>query len=221
MAGLVASLAGAAVSGLATAASSMGTAGMQTSQAEKSQQSQQSFQSSVLDRGEKAYTDAGLPKFMYYNNNAQNQGPNTLYHLGGSNFYEGTGVNSNLPFFSSPYSQYMHGGKPLPSANSGAKPNKDQNQNSSSGPIAFENSGSQQQTIPKTIDDSGQSDRVGLGAGRYSAVPPPSTYSYNAGTQTSFTGPNTKNASTQMYQPKILYGNSSRGQSSSTSFRAI
>lgn len=183
MAAIAAAIAGTAISAAATVGATVGTAKAQTAQAQQSQTSQQNFQESIIDRGLQSYRDAGLPDFAYWSQGQYN-GPNTLTSLGGSNFYEGSGVNANLPYFTSPWTQYMHTGKPLP-----------QEQQQTQGKVR--NTGTTLRTtsqgapnVPVTTGESnpgpsqlnsqtGQTDRLGLGNGRYNAVPPP-TLTYNS-----------------------------------------
>lgn len=150
--------------------SSLGSALIQSQTAMATNKANLMFQSSMVDRGEQSFKDIGLPTSMYWGGNSITS-PNTMFHLGGSNFYEGSGVNTNLPVFTtSPYQQYNHAGQPSKYVNRG--------QASMSG-TASQNGGF---VRGETSDSSGQTDRVGLGAGRYSAVPPPLTTYNSAGT---------------------------------------
>lgn len=216
-AAIAAAVGGSIISAGANAASSLGTAAIQSNTARETNDKNLAFSNSVIDRGEKAYQDVGLPKFMYYAGNPA-VSPNTMFHLGGQNFYEGSGVNTNLPILTtSPYAQYNHGGKPGPIANKGAtRPGTTGMYNSTESGIAFESGG--------------QLDRQGLGTGRYNNVPPP-TLSYNsrdvqtspkyfsdkgvnALPQTRSTGMNTTIAN-----PNIMRGAGT--QTSESSFRVI
>lgn len=163
---------------------SLGTAAMQSNTAKETNTQNINFQNSVISRGESSFTELGLPRAMYWNGNTLGS-PNTLIHLGGTNFYESSGINANLPYFSaSPYSQLSHYAKPSLKQTSST-----QNFVSSKpSPSVSFNSKTQGVTINGLGNlYSGQTDRVGLGAGRYSAVPPPQlTYnSVGVGTSTS------------------------------------
>lgn len=97
MAGLIAAaLGGSTIS----AVSQLGTAGIQTGQ-----------QQSVIDQGLTAYRSAGIPDFMYFSGQQMHM-PNTNVSLGGSNYYNTTGVNLNTPTITNDYQQYNKTGKP-------------------------------------------------------------------------------------------------------------
>lgn len=149
----------------ATLGASLGAAQIQSDTAKYTQQKDQDFRLAMTQRGENSYVEAGLPKFMYYGGSS---GPNTKYQLNGNNFYEGSGVNSNLPYFSSstPYSQFLHGGKPDQKALSTRQEN------------TVIHGGTEQNPT------SGQTGRTGLGSGLYSAVPPPNLTYNSVGTGT-------------------------------------
>lgn len=175
---VAASAVGSTIAGLATYAATATAAIKQSNTAKETNQTNLDFQNSVIGRGEKAFTDVGLPRAMYYSGNSI-ASPNTLVHLGGQNFYEQSGVNANLPYIGvSPYTQYNHAGsvKPVNST-----------QMTSQGPATTKNNSNLMnvgQTFVKEVQ--GQTDRVGLGAGRYSSVPPP-VLDYNSrSTQTGF-----------------------------------
>lgn len=166
----VAAMAGAAISGGSNMISSLGSAGIQSATALESNKQNIDFQNSVISRGEQAFEDIGLPKASFWSG-SQFQQPNTMFHLGGSNFYEGSGVNANLPTFTtSPYPQYNHSGKPstLSSANRNLGPRGNFGDESRPG-LGFN---SQQQTTPKSLDYSG----FVRGETQYNAVPPGNTY---------------------------------------------
>lgn len=179
--------------------SSLGTAGIQAGTAIQTNNTNLNFQNSVIDRGEKAFQQIGLPKAFYYAGNNITS-PNTMIHLGGQNFYEQSGVNANLPYFNtSPYMQYNKAGTPKALGKT--------------------------QASSSTIQQ-GQNDRMGLGNGRYgpyNAVPPGNIYN-SAGTQT---GNSTRSYSTQ-YQyfginkatqfpaqtPRVMYPSTSAASNS-------
>lgn len=163
--------------------SSLGTAAMQSKTARDTNTQNINFQKSVISQGESSFTELGLPRAMYWNGSTLGSA-NTLIHLGGTNFYESSGVNANLPYFSAnPYSQLSHYARPnMKQTNqSFVSPNRPEPSvsfNSKTQGVTFNGLGSM---------FSGQTDRTGLGAGRYSAVPPPQlTYnSVGVGTSTS------------------------------------
>lgn len=167
---------GSMISAGAQLGSSLGTAKMQSDTAKETNTQNLDFQKSVINRGESSFTELGLPRAMYWNGNSLGSA-NTLIHLGGTNFYESSGINANLPYFSaSPYSQLSHYSKPNMKQMNGPQ-NFVKSQSSPS--VSF-NSQSQGVTINGLEKASaGQTDRVGLGYGRYSAVPPP-TLTYNS-----------------------------------------
>lgn len=155
--------------------SSLGTAVIQSQTAEATNKANLGFQNSMVNRGEKSFTDIGLPKAMYYGGNSLTS-PNQMFHLGGSNFYEGSGVNTNLPVFTTnPYSQFSHQGQPKYLSKGSAS---NIGRSTETGGVSSTSEGS---SMP--YSSTGQTDRVGLGAGRYSAVPPPKTLYNSAGTQ--------------------------------------
>lgn len=212
MAALAAAIAGG--SALATVGSSLGAAGIQaanqTSINEKNlafQQQQFDYSKSLVDRGVNSFKNAGLPEFMYWGGqNDASQIPSTLFHLGGSNFYEGMGVNSNLPYFTpSPYSQWMHTGQPKGAQQDPKSPSISsfgRNSGASSGSISSNSSATDQSnTRSFTVGNrtfSGQTDTKGLGNGRYNATPPPSL-AYNSrgvGTNNSY-----RSFSSQTFNP--------------------
>jgi len=97
MAGLIAAaLGGSTIS----AVSQLGSAGIQTGQ-----------QQSVINQGLTAYRQAGIPDFMYFSGQQMHM-PNTNVSLGGSNYYNTTGVNLNTPTISNDFQQYNKTGKP-------------------------------------------------------------------------------------------------------------
>jgi len=175
LAALAAQGASSSLSALATLGSSLGTAKIQSDTALKTQSISNEFQKSILDRGEKAFTDEGLPKFLYYSGTGPT--PNTLYHLGGNNFYEGSGVNSNLPYFtSSPYSQIFKAGRPQ----------TNQTRDTLSPGLGYTShfvkaSTSSDQTVPKETEQMAQRMQPGL----YSSTGPPPDY-FTRGTQANF-----------------------------------
>lgn len=139
MAGLIAAaLGGSTIS----AVSQLGSAAMQTGQ-----------QQSVINQGVNSFKAAGMPEFMYFSGQQMHM-PNTNVSLGGSNFYNTTGVNLNTPTISNEYQQYNKTGKP--------------------GPVNFQ---PQSNTTPKTIDSTTpkalNSQRPGLG---YSSNNPVSNF---------------------------------------------
>lgn len=186
-------VAGATIAG--TLGASLGAASIQSNTSEDLNQKNLDFQQKQFDytkslttQGLQSYRDAGLPDFMYWSRSSmpQNEYPNTSFHLGGSNFVEGLGVNSSLPYYTtSPYSQWSKAGKPqvqeqtpspssrqasvkLPSSN--GQVNGNTSSSGSSPSYSFVSGGNL---------FAGQNDKVGLGNGRYSAVEPP-TLSYNS-----------------------------------------
>lgn len=167
------------------------------------QSKQQAFTTSLIERGENSFKESGLPTYLYYNGTGPS--PNTLYQVNGSNFQEVTGVNTNLPYYTTgnPLAQIYKAGRP-------SYNNRDTVIQGSSTNNSF--------TPPSPLNRSGaQSDRAGLGYGRfvsggmlngnssYNAVPPPSFNS--AGTQTM--GNTTRSIGTQNPGPgpRVLYGN--------------
>lgn len=92
----------------------LGAASIQAATSAGTNNAQINFQESLVDRGEKSFTNAGLPSFMYWGGNKSDQSlPNTQYHVGGSNFSQAIGVNANLPIISTnPYQQAEHGAMP-------------------------------------------------------------------------------------------------------------
>lgn len=113
-----------------------------------------------------AFTKYGLPEFMAYQSGNSGSIPTMKFSLGGGNYQQGGPVGSNLPVFTTPYQQYLHQGTP----------NKQ---------INF---------VRGQAGTAGQNDRVGLGAGRYAAVPPPNATYNSVGTQFS---PRTTSTETQ------------------------
>lgn len=158
MAALLASVAGSAVAGGSNMISSLGTAGIQAGVNYGMQQSAQDYNDKIIKGATDSFTKYGLPEFMAYQSGGSgNSGtiPAMKFSLGGGNYQQGGPVGSNLPVFTTPYQQYLHQGTP----------NKQ---------INFVRAGA---------GTSGQNDRVGLGAGRYSAAPPPNATYNSVGTQ--------------------------------------
>nr|QZZ63377.1 hypothetical protein [Leuven Picorna-like virus 12] len=121
-----AALGGSLISAGATVGSSIGTAALQEKNSTQLQQNDQKFQTSIINRGENSFTEAGLPKFLYWGGNNLNTSlPNTQTHLGGTAFAQSYGVNSNLPYYSNnPIPQYMGTAKPRPSTSQTAEGNR-------------------------------------------------------------------------------------------------
>lgn len=136
MAALAAIAAGSVISAGATIGASLGAADMQAKNSQNLQNQNLDFQKSLVDRGEKSFTDAGMPKFAYWSGgmgNLQNL-PGTNTNLGGNNFAHSMGVNSDLPYYTtSPWSQWTGLGKP----NAPAKPFKASPQQQQ--PVTFHN----------------------------------------------------------------------------------
>lgn len=183
MALIAAAVAGGLISAGATVGASLGAAKMQSNTAQSTNQTNLDFQRSMIDRGEKSFTDRGLPSFMYWGGNS-NLGPSSLIHLGGQNFYEQSGINANLPYFnSSPWQQITHSGTPRTLGKNSAKPGNDEYTHQD---FVNETGASFEQTSPKQYDPtSGQEDRMGLGHGRYVGFQPPQEY-FDRRTQTDY-----------------------------------
>lgn len=163
---VAAALVGSALIGsTSTIASSLGAAKMQADSAASLSQKNIDFQKSVIDRGEKSYSDAGLPKFAFWGGQSFNT-PNTLSHLGGSNYASSYGVNANLPYYSTQVSQWSHLAKPLPKGGTTSR--------------APTFTGARYDAQSDSASLIGQNDRLGLGFGRYNTVAPPSSYSTNS-----------------------------------------
>lgn len=178
MAAIAAMVGSQAASSASNLASSLGTAAIQSETARSVNTQNLNFQQSIVDRGEKSFTDLGLPKAMYWGGQSITS-PNTLFHLGGQNFYEGSGVNSNLPVFNSnPYMQFNKAGKPssIGGTRSTSRPG-----------LGFSEPGNLGSTIPKSL--ASEATRAGsqypnfVKGGVYNAVNPGSTYT-TVGTNT-------------------------------------
>lgn len=87
----LASAAGGAASGLIGGLFGVGTQAMANANTQSLEHSAQDFQSSVYDRVENRFSEAGLPKFMAWTGAGAN--PMTRYQVLGSNF-----SNSQIPF---------------------------------------------------------------------------------------------------------------------------
>lgn len=165
-------LAAGAVSGGSNMISSMGSAGIQQGASEKLQENDQNFSREMAGRAESSFTSVGLPKYMAYSGGAQTNTslPGSQFHLHGSNYFNAGLVGQSVPFISTDYQTLTHTGKP-------------ENPNSpNSRPIrAPQQSG---------MNYMGQFDRVGLGSGRYSSVPPPSTNNQGTNTNLNMRSPN-------------------------------
>jgi hypothetical protein len=110
---------GGLIAGGSNMISSLGSTAIQAGTSMALQSHEQSYNSSVMDRVEKAYTSVGLPKFMAYSGGANNsmQLPGQQFHVRGSNFYSSGLVGQNVPFLSTPYQTYTHTGRPSESTN--------------------------------------------------------------------------------------------------------
>lgn len=179
---------GAAI-GLGTAAgnlaSSLGAAGIQSATAQSINSKNIDFQNSVINRGVDSYKSVGLPEAMYWSNEKLTQ-PNTMFHLGGQNYAEGMGVNSNLPVFTTSMQQYNKAGRAGPISSTNRMQPQSSSKSMSKEVVVGASNGST--NMP------GQNDRAGLGVGRYSAVPPPNLLYNSVGAQASTSS---RNAFTQ------------------------
>lgn len=111
-----AAAAGALVSGGSNIVASGITAGLQIYGNSLNNQQQYNNTLGIAKYAESAYTEAGLPRYMAWGGNS-NSLPGTQYHIGGGNFYGSGPVNSNLPMYTTNYSQMAHASTPRPSAN--------------------------------------------------------------------------------------------------------
>jgi hypothetical protein len=108
----------AAISGASNFATSLASTGLQVYASKSLQQNEQQFNTNVMSRAEKAFTDVGLPKYQAYTGNSGNlQLPGQQFHIVGSNFYSAGLVGQNVPFLSTPYQSFTHTGRPNESVN--------------------------------------------------------------------------------------------------------
>lgn len=185
----------------ATLGSSLGAAAMQRETTMESQQKSQNFQREMVSRGENAFEQSGLPKFMYYS--GTDNGPNTFTHLGGNNYAETTGVNSNLPYYSSsPFQQIYHGGKPNLSALNNTRTVNFQraglgygSNNISSSPSGFYDNNTSSRSIPRATNNNA-SNYYNYARSMYNYGNQNGGFSH-MGTQTYTPGPNMNTSSTQ------------------------
>lgn len=194
-AALAAAVGGSSISAASQLGASLGTASIQSNTAMKTNTQNLDFQKSMIDRGESSYTEVGMPRYMFWGGNSSGVPsiPHTLIPLGGQNFYEQSGVNANLPYFtSSPYSQFTNSGTP------NSRSFQKNSMNNTPTPTPRQN----------FVPGLGQTDRTGLGAGRYSAVPPP-TLTYNS--VATGTNVSTYNKSIQN-SPRMMTSYSQTGQ---------
>lgn len=106
-----AAFAGSSLTAAANVGSSIGAAEIQSNTAKDINTQNLEFQKNVINSGLNSFRQVGLPDYLYWSGGIDS-GPNTMFHLGGSNFYEGSGVNANLPVFSTPQQQWYHSGTP-------------------------------------------------------------------------------------------------------------
>lgn len=154
---MAAALAGAAVGGVMSIGGSLGTAGLQAWSGNQLQTSAQNYNTSIMNRAESSFTEAGLPRFMAYQSSNDSM-PSMKFSMGGANFWSGGPVNSNLPLIHSPAQSYFHSGTP-----------DTKNRYNAVGPreIGDDN----EMTVFRSnqaINAGGQNDRIGLGMNRYS-----------------------------------------------------
>lgn len=106
-------LAGSVISGGSNIAASLGSTGLQSYTSLKLQQNEQSYNQKIMSTATKAYTDAGLPKYMAFSGNSGGfHLPGQQYHVTGSNFYSAGLVGQSVPFLSTPYQAFTHTGRP-------------------------------------------------------------------------------------------------------------
>lgn len=210
----MAAAAATAIAGGSNIMSSGLTAGMQILGQALNNKAQFQYNDSVINRAEKSFTDAGLPKYMAYSGGGSTL-PTQQFQLRGSNFYSAGPVNSNLPVFSTQVQQMSHTASPRKVTNIADTPTSNS-------------------TWYVDLNDNvnavrGQQDRQGLGYGRFVSAgaefAPPKFN--NAGSQAGFP---TRDFSTQSVQnwgmtsrftqtntaPKIMYP-----RPTPTGFRAI
>lgn len=173
---MAAALAGAAVSGGSNILSSLGTAGIQAGTGLKMQQNEQDYNDTVINRAVSSFTKYGLPEFNAFQSGNNNQMPSMKFSLGGANYYQGGPVGSNLPVFTTPYQQYFHQGTPAKQKTPSPSAVFNRNANGGDGSVSFRFG---------NTSFAGQTDRAGLGTGRYANVPPPMN---NMSSQTGFAG---------------------------------
>lgn len=148
---MAAAIAGAVAAAGSNLLGSLGTAGMQWAGGKDIANTQMNFNSSMADRAEKSFTDAGLPKYYAYTS-GNGILPAEKYQVAGSNFMSGGPVNSNLPVWTTPMQMETKSARPRPNANI---PPWNQ--------LGPENEMRQLPPAPFR----GQNDRLGLGNGRY------------------------------------------------------
>lgn len=95
--------------------SSTATAGLQILGNQLDNQQKQNYNTQVMNRTEKAFTDAGLPKYMAYTGGSSGT-PMNKFQVRGGNFYSAGPVNSNLPTFTSQLQLQTRTAKPRPEA---------------------------------------------------------------------------------------------------------
>lgn len=139
----------------ATAAALIGSSTLQMGASFGQQAIQNNFTQSLVNQGVKSFTDAGLPSYMYYSGD-NTKVPDSSYNLNGSN-----------------YQTVIHGFDRDPPE----QKNNAQAVNKTVKPVGFVR-GSENPPLGfvKSANGnmfSGQTDRQGLGVGRYSAVGPP------------------------------------------------
>lgn len=173
--------------------SALGAATMQANSAKELQANQINYNLSQQQKALASFRQAGLPDYMYWSGGNNSQTPNSKFYVGGEDYIASSGINTNLPYYTSghPYQQFLNMGRPSP------KTNNFQSETTFSPPSQFNQTG-------------GQTDRLGLGFGRYSsetqvkqpynAVPPPNSL-YNS-KQTQTTSPMFGNFATQTPQAR-------------------
>lgn len=149
--------AAAAVAGISSGSNllgSLGTAGLQIYGNTLNNQQQYSNTLNLGKYAESAYQEAGLPRYLAWENGGSSSLPGQKYQVAGANFYSAGPVNSNLPFYSSSTSQFTHNSTPRPNANQGAR-------------IPPWNEPQGNNEMIQFVRGQGQNDRLGLGFGRY------------------------------------------------------
>lgn len=188
-------LIGAAAQAAGNTVSGIATSGMQILGNTLNNAQQNRYNDTVINRAETAFTDSGLPRYMAYTSGNNGVAPTQKFQLQGGNFYSAGPVNSNLPLFTNTLQQETHS----------ASPRKVTNQS--------EGQSNSTWYVDLHGNVTGQTDRMGLGNGRYSGaeIAPPRTLYNSAGSQAvtptrSFSSQATTQMNTRYAQTRVTLG---------------
>lgn len=159
MAGAIGAIAGLAQSGPQQQLIDFGKQAYNQNRIDSRQQADINYNKWNITNRESAFTDSGLPRFMAYQGANSQSMPQARSHLGGNSYIDTGYVGQKNNSTNTSMQQMMGYG-------SG-------NQISAQSPIVPTEPTSRQNFVPPGGDAGalgGQNDRVGLGAGRYSAV---------------------------------------------------